>query len=98
MHPISQDLVREIRTIEFKESLKAAFRFVHYRSQVKSWFGLAPQSLFHWLLIRKEILDQVDGSQSQSRPHPGPLLYERWKRMTYEEFTLSSASFRETFL
>ncbi len=62
------------------------FRIRFFRSQLKTWIGLLPLLLLRLLLIRKIPMLTGDIRVSQKPPHAGLLLYERYARMTYEQF------------
>jgi LmbE family N-acetylglucosaminyl deacetylase len=50
--------------------------FLNYRSQTKSWLGLYPFVLWHYLFKGRQSLQLVSLSRVQERPHPGRLYYE----------------------
>jgi LmbE family N-acetylglucosaminyl deacetylase len=57
-----------------------------YPSQRKTWIGLFPFVLLHYLLRGTQTLQPVDPARLGERPHPGPLYYEKrrffsWDRM-----------------
>lgn len=85
----------ERRRLSWREAWKNAFLCLTYRSQARTWIGLFPQSFINLVLRRTERVGAVDPKRIQERPHPGPLLYERMGRMSFEEFMKCSRSFRE---
>lgn len=57
-----------------------------YPSQRKTWIGLFPFVLLHYLVHGTQALQPVDPARLAQRPHPGPLYYEKrrffsWDRM-----------------
>lgn len=48
-----------------------------YRSQVKTWMGLIPFVLLHYLLKGTQDLQGVQASRTHQKPHAGRLYYER---------------------
>ena len=70
----------------------------HYPSQRRTWIGLFPQSLLHFLLRRALFHDAIDPAALERRPHPGALLYERMGRMEYAAFEAYAAPFRAKHL
>ncbi|WP_184102131.1 PIG-L deacetylase family protein [Silvimonas terrae] len=48
-----------------------------YPSQVKTWMGLFPFFLFHYLFRGTQVLQPVSLDRLNEAPHPGSLLYER---------------------
>jgi LmbE family N-acetylglucosaminyl deacetylase len=49
---------------------------LNYRSQVKSWLGLYPCVLWHYLFNGKQHLQQASPNRLSERPHSGQLYYE----------------------
>lgn len=98
MRPINTSGKFLIRKIEFLTALKTAFSCFRYRTQWRTWVGLFPQSLIRWVFSRKEILWQLDIQRVLERPHPGPLLYERWGRLEFQEFIEAAGDFYRTIL
>ena len=85
----------EVMPLPLSEAITTAFSCFHYKSQWRTWAGLFPQCLAHFALKRRLNFGMVDVSRVASRPHPGALLYERWQRMTWEEFSLAAGPFSE---
>ena len=68
------------RRIPLKDVKKFAFKFVMYRSQLRTWVILAPFFLVKFLILRVETLQRMAGKRFSERPHSGKLFYEkRWK-------------------
>ena len=49
---------------------------LNYRSQAKSWLGLYPFVLWHYLFKGWQSLQQASITRLMERPHPGQLYYE----------------------
>jgi hypothetical protein len=49
---------------------------LNYRSQAKSWLGLYPFVLWHYLFKGWQSLQQASIIRLMERPHPGQLYYE----------------------
>ncbi len=75
----------------FFQGLKFFFLIRFYPSQWKTWLGLSPQIAYRFLFHRSILIQPLRTQRLSSRPHPGPLLYERMGRMRYEEFQHSSS-------
>ena len=61
-----------------------------YRSQRRSWLGLAPLML---LTRPRELTRVADLARAAAAPHPGPLLYERRFHYARERFAAHAARF-----
>jgi hypothetical protein len=66
-----------------------------YRSQVKAMLGLLPllffKSLFNPLTLNQLEYDQLDFGEHKESP-----LYERWKRISLQEFQIAQSDFLKT--
>lgn len=69
---------------------KARLRYLRYclsyPSQAKTWIGLFPFVLLHYLFNGSQAIQPVDLSRIQTRPHEGALFYEKrgfysWNKM-----------------
>lgn len=78
------------------------FRFIAfcftYRSQKKTWLGLFPFFLFHYLFIGTEMLQPVLLSRFREPPHSNKLLYERRGFYTYEKFVRDAEPFSKRLM
>ena len=59
---------------------------LQYPSQARTWIGLFPFVLLHYLLSGRQAVQAVDPARLAQRPHAGTLYYEhrrfyRWERM-----------------
>ncbi|HLY60452.1 MAG TPA: hypothetical protein VKV95_06760 [Terriglobia bacterium] len=82
------------RKISRLDGIKIACRVRFYPSQWKTWLGLFPPLLLHYLIKPEESLRAVSFPALTQRPHPGKLLYERYRRCSFEQF----CSFTNDFL
>jgi LmbE family N-acetylglucosaminyl deacetylase len=70
----------------FREGFKYALLCWKYTSQRRTWLGLFPGAFIHRALLRREAVVRFDRERALTRPHKGPLLYERLFNMSYERF------------
>ena len=65
------------------------FAFLHlclcYPTQRKTWMGLLPFVVAHYLTGRQDAMQRVSVKRLACRPHDGPLYYERRKFSTWAE-------------
>jgi LmbE family N-acetylglucosaminyl deacetylase len=59
-----------------------------YSSQRRTWIGLFPFVLLHYLVHGTQALQPVDPARLAQRPHPGPLYYEKRRFFTWDEMTV----------
>jgi LmbE family N-acetylglucosaminyl deacetylase len=97
-HPLSTGLERRERALDLAEALTVARSILAFKSQKKTWFGLAPQTLFHFLFVRTEVFQRGGPSQLLTPPHSLPLLYERYKRMSFDDFAKSATYFQARYI
>lgn len=74
------------------------FRFLRhclrYPSQAKTWLGLFPFVVLHYLWNGTQATQPVSSDNIRRRPHAGPLYYERRKFFTWEEMADRLAAWR----
>ena len=58
-----------------------------YPSQKKTWLGLFPFFLFHYIFFGTQILQPISIFRLQQAPHAGVLLYERRGFYQYQNFS-----------
>lgn len=68
----------------------AAVRF--FPSQTRTWLGLWP-AMFWSYLQRGFGVQALDPARVRERPHPGPLFYERYFKVPYEEVRAAADAF-----
>lgn len=88
----------ERRRLGAREGLKLSMLGFRYRSQWKSWIGLFPETLVKLALMRREVSRPIDPGRLRRRPHPGPLLYERRGKSTFERFEREATLFLDRHL
>jgi len=71
-------------------TLKQKFRYFsfcfYYRSQWKTWVGLAPFVFFHLFFHSRYYLQEASLNRLFKRPHDGPLYFESRKFLSWHEF------------
>lgn len=72
------------------EFIKLCFQ---YPSQLKTWVGLFPFFLFHYVFFGTQILQGVSAKQLHRPPHFGKLLYERRGFYSYKTFAKDTRDF-----
>jgi LmbE family N-acetylglucosaminyl deacetylase len=75
--------------------LKFLFYCLSYRSQIKTWVGLLPFVIFHYLFCGKQLLQAVSLERTYQRPHDGKLYYEFRGFSKWEVVEKSLTSWRE---
>ena len=85
MSPLHKSEEAEIHTLSPAQGLRAAFFWLHYPSQFRSWLGLFPEAFIKYAVLRRDFSQPALYRNVLARPHPGPLLYERMRRATYED-------------
>jgi LmbE family N-acetylglucosaminyl deacetylase len=86
------------RRISSREGLDAAMLCRMHKSQTRTWFGLMPEAFVRLVIARREWTRPVDVARFRSRPHAGPLFYERRFGVTWEEFAEKSRTVVEAIL
>ena len=84
--------------IGITKRLKYLSLLLQYTSQMRTWLGLGPFFVLHYLLKGTQVLQPLSEERLNTRPHKGPLLYERRGFCTYERMRSESASFRSNHL
>jgi N-acetylglucosamine malate deacetylase 1 len=84
--------------IPFANRLKHLAMCWMYRSQKKTFVGLYPFVVAHYVLNGVQSLQRLNVATLSQRPHDRPLLYERRGWMRWEEFNRDTASFVRTYL
>ncbi len=76
-----------------RTSLVWFLSFLHYRSQVGSFLGLAPLSAYPILVRRTLACQRVGWRDYRIRPHSGSLFYERRFKVAFEAFRSTVEAF-----
>ena len=77
LFPLSANGPVEFTTIPWSHRLRFAGYCLRYPSQIKSWIGLFPFVLLHYILRGNQALQPVRMGRTRERPHKGRLYYER---------------------
>lgn len=85
---------RELR-ISLRDALRASFRCRHYKSQLKTWVGLFPESFLRFVLLRRVVVQRPDPRRLALAPHQGRLLYERMFAYPSARFAEHASRFAE---
>lgn len=75
-----------VEPISMLQILGLIWRIRFFPSQFKTWIGILPMLIIRLFTYRKIPMLMGDLKISQKPPHDGLLLYERYSRMTYEQF------------
>ncbi len=75
-NPISKKNRKKIFA-KFKDRILFLKLLFNYRSQIKTWIGLYPFVISHYLFKGFNIIEKLNTSKIISRPHSGRLLYEK---------------------
>jgi len=66
---------------------------LQYPSQIKTWIGLFPFFLAHYVFSGTQILQRVSVKRVHQPPHTGKLLYERRGFYSYQRFAQDTCGF-----
>jgi len=94
--PLSLNGNVEQITISWRNRLKFLRYCLSYPSQAKTWIGLFPFVVFHYLFNGKQLLQPVSVERIQQRPHEGQLYYEMRAFSTWEKMAKLVAAWRST--
>lgn len=78
------------RRLSRREYFANVFLARFYATQRRTWMGLVPLLL---LAAPRELTREADPRRAETRPHPGPLLYERRFRYPYDRFAAHASAF-----
>ncbi len=84
--------------IPFSDRLNHLRLILSYPSQFKTWAGLFPFFLFHYIFYGTQILQPISLARVRQRPHDGKLLYERRFSYKYESFCKFTSVFIKKYL
>jgi len=85
--PLSLNGRVEKTAISWRNRLKFLRYCLSYPSQAKTWAGLFPFVVFHYLFNGKQLLQSVSTERIQQRPHEGRLYYESRGFSTWGEMS-----------
>ncbi len=96
MNPIPNNGQPVRRTkLSFREGWRSFLALRHYPSQWKYFIGLGPEAFLKLAVLRREILTVCPpgAHDYRTRPHPGPLFYERANELKFRDFAAATESF-----
>lgn len=93
LSPLPKNGQPKMEKISVLKRIKYLSLLLAYRSQAKTWVGLGPFFVLHYLFKGTQVLQGVSLSRVNEKPHPGPLLYERRLFCTFDRFQLETATF-----
>src|SRR6185436_745815 len=82
----------ERRRITLSESARALRLVACYPSQWRTFVGLFPEAFLKLVILRRETVRRVDVAKL-TRPHDGPLLYERRFGFSFDRFEQAARRF-----
>ena len=91
--PLPLNGAKSLSRISWRQRLEFLSYCLCYPSQKKTWLGLFPFFLFHYLFIGTQVFQPVSVLRIMEQPHLGTLLYERRGFYSYRRFTNSSEYF-----
>ena len=83
-NPINNKNVKKIYT-SIKERVFFVKLLFNYKSQIKTWIGLYPFIIAHYILKGFNIIEKLNSNKNIKKPHKGELLYEKRKYCTFSE-------------
>jgi LmbE family N-acetylglucosaminyl deacetylase len=85
----------ETTTIPWKNRILFLRFCLSYPSQIKTWIGLFPFVLLHYIFSGKQVLQQVSLKITFQKPHNGNLYYEKRKSFSWKKMDGCLNSWRE---
>ena len=85
LKPLSSNGIINSIQIPLKNRIRFLRYCLSYPSQYKSWIGLFPFTLLHYLFYGVESVQDVSLKRLRERPHEGSLYYERRRFCTWLE-------------
>jgi LmbE family N-acetylglucosaminyl deacetylase len=82
-----------VTRLRLREGLGAWSVAWRYRSQRRTWLGLLGGSFLRLVVLRREVLHDVDPTHLLHPPHARPLFYERRFRFPWERFAATAEPF-----
>jgi LmbE family N-acetylglucosaminyl deacetylase len=79
LFPIKNNGIVNSTAISWKNRFRFLKLCLHYPSQTKSWIGIFPFVLLHYIIHGSQMLQPVSIIRTQERPHDGELYYEKRK-------------------
>jgi hypothetical protein len=85
LSPLAANGPASVTPIPWPSRARHLRQCLRYPSQRKSWLGLFPFVLLHYLLRGVQRLQPVSMARLDERPHAGPLFYERRFGFSWEQ-------------
>ena len=89
--PIPENETVFLSKIPWNRRIKFITYCLSYPSQWKTWIGLFPFFLIHYIFKGTQVLQPVSLKRISQRPHSGMLLYERRGFYSYKKFSKDSS-------
>lgn len=93
MSPLPGNGLVHAHRLTIQEGLASIAYIRYYRLQWRSWLGLLPGIMLHYLAVRKEYLQEGSIERVRSRPHRGRLLYEQRYGLSFENVMNAAGPF-----
>lgn len=93
MHPSPGMGEVETRRLAAVDGFRVTRLVRHYRSQRRTWLGLTPETFVKLVVMRREFSSVARPEAVLSRPHPGPLFYERRFSTPYDDWRAAADAF-----
>jgi LmbE family N-acetylglucosaminyl deacetylase len=87
MRPLPMNGPVEPVAVPWKHRIAFMRHCLSYPSQRKTWIGLFPFVLLHYVFGGRDAMQPVAPERLASRPHEGPLYYERRQFTTWSELS-----------
>ena len=91
--PLKDNGETYVSRIPWLERFKFILYCLSYPSQIKTWVGLLPFFIVHYMFRGTQILQPVSLSRIRKQPHDEKLLYERRGFYTYQKFADDANTF-----
>ncbi len=92
---LSENGIPQLTHIPWKKRIKFVKLCFYYKSQLKTWIGLFPFFLIHYIFYGTQILQKVSILRIKQPPHNNKLLYERRGFYSYNNFAQEAKIFLE---
>ena len=89
LSPLPMNGVVEEVMIPWKHRLRFFHYCLCYPSQAKTWLGIFPFVVFHYLFRGKQALQPISAERIRHRPHDGALYYETRGFFTWQKMVAS---------
>jgi hypothetical protein len=96
--PIPSNGKPSFLNIPWSDRIKFLSLSLSYPSQIKTWIGLFPFFLFHYIFFGTQILQPVSLLRVRERPHNGKLFYERRFSYEYKIFKKQTSKFINKYI